>query len=466
MKHSDTKTRTTHQGAGIGTLFLFIFIASGILNAQSGQASFVPFNDFVQGTRVATSSDYLTHTAIKVKDAQAFEEMRQHILSLYDGVSVSHSFVLDGDHFDCVPIEQQPGVRMRGLKSIATPPPSPAFFKAAQTSNDHGKRAEEPVGISSQLSAEEQFDEYGNSRICEENTIPMRRVTLQDTSRFATLKNFLEKGPAGSGQPPSMNVENASGTVLHKYSYTLDYVNNLGQTDTINLWSPHVNTSLGEIFSLAQSWTIGYTPVDQTAEVGWQNYPAQYGGQNSRLFIYWTADGYNKTGCYNLTCAGFVQTASGWTFGGGFSHYSKVGGTQYEFRAEYQLFGGNWWLGLGTADSITWVGYYPASLYGSGPMSTKSQLIEFGSESVGSNPWPPEGSGKWASAGFKQAGYQRELFYLSYPSATATWDSLTVEQPSPNCYSIAGPYNGGYNPPSNDWGIYIYFGGPGGKNCK
>src|SRR5581483_5503108 len=144
---------------------------------------------------------------------------------------------------------------------------------------------------------------------------------------------------------------------------------------------------------------------------------------------------------------------------------STFGGTQYEFRAEYYYYQGNWWLGLGDANTITWVGYYPGSLYGSGTMRTNSQLIEFGSESVGSNPYPPEGSGDWASWGFGYAAYQRELYYWSYPSDIATWDSLTASQPSSNCYTIAGPYWGGYTPPSNDWGFYFYEGGPGGYNC-
>lgn len=446
------------------SIALFLFITSGILSAQPGQVSFVPFNDFVASTRTASSSAHLSQANSKVRNAQAFEEMRQHILNLYQGVEVSHSFVLDAGHFDCVPVEQQPAVRMQGLKSIATPPPASVLSRGTEASGDR-ESAEKPISIGSQLSADKLSDEFGNSRVCEDNTIPMRRVTLEDTSRFATLKNYFEKGPNGSGRPPLTENSVPPSAVAHKYSYTSQTVNNLGDTTTINLWSPYVNTSLGEIFSLAQSWTVATSPILQTAEAGWQNYPALYGGQNSRLFIYWTADGYNKTGCYNLTCAAFVQTNSSAYFGAGFSNYSSLGGKQYEFRLEYELYGGNWWLGLGNADSITWVGYYPAKLYGTGTMRTHSQNIQFGSESVGSSIWPPEGSGGWPSVGFSRTAYQRELLYLSYPSGAATWDSLTALKPSPNCYTIAGPYNGGWNPPSNDWGIYFYFGGPGGKSC-
>jgi hypothetical protein len=46
----------------------------------------------------------------------------------------------------------------------------------------------------------------------------------------------------------------------------------------------------------------------QTAEVGWQVYPQKYGNSYPTLFIYWTADGYNRTGCYNLDCSAFIQT--------------------------------------------------------------------------------------------------------------------------------------------------------------
>lgn len=294
----------------------------------------------------------------------------------------------------------------------------------------------------------------------------MRRVTLEETSRFATLHNFFEKGPDGSGQVPGMQGARPMGTLAHKYAFTYQGVYNTGDSVTLNLWSPYVNTGLGEIFSLAQSWTMATYPVLQTAEVGWQNYPAQYGGENSRLFIYWTADGYNKTGCYNLTCGAFVQTSRSWTFGADFYNYSKIGGAQYEFRAEYWWYEGNWWLGLGTATNITWVGYYPGSLYGGGTMSTHAQVIEFGSESVGSNPWPPEGSGDWASNGYLYAAYQREIVYFASPNGPAYWANLTADQPSSNCYTILGPYWGGNGPPStSQWGTHFFFGGPGGYGC-
>ncbi|CAN6373638.1 unnamed protein product [Urochloa humidicola] len=64
-------------------------------------------------------------------------------------------------------------------------------------------------------------------------------------------------------------------------------------------------------FSLAQLWITGgpYASNElNTVEAGWHVFPRLYGDNNTRLSIYWTRDGYNKTGCYNLRCPGFIQT--------------------------------------------------------------------------------------------------------------------------------------------------------------
>jgi len=278
-------------------------------------------------------------------------------------------------------------------------------------------------------------------------------------SHYPNLRAFFDKGPNGAGRAPTGDQMNAPAAPAHKYAYTYQYVNNLGGDSALNLWSPYVNNIwfIGEVFSLSQQWYVGWgTGSTQTAEVGWQNYPDKYGSENSALFIYYTADNYNKTGCYNLDCAAFVQVNHSWYLGSGFSNYSTSGGAQYSFEAQYYLYQGNWWLALGG----TWIGYYPGSLYGNGQMRYNAQLIEYGGESVGSWIWPPEGSGAWASAGWSYAAYQRNVWYRDTAGST-WWANLSVAQPSPACYSIAGPY---YST-SPGWGRYFYMGGPGGTGC-
>lgn len=424
--------------------------------AQKAPVTFVPFDQFIQGVASADASELIARPSAKVTTTASVEEMRQHILSLYQGVQVAHSYVLDSQTFDCVPIQQQPSVRILGLSKIAAAPPTSAPAGVAGE-GDHSIPAK-----LSQLPVAKTEDDFGNSLGCEANTIPMSRVTLEQLSRFETLQKFFEKGPNGSGHPlePAQAAPSATPTSAHAYSLTYQFVNNLGPSTNINLWRPYVYTNQNEIFSLAQLWTIGSSsgPV-QTAETGWQNFPALYGNENSNLFIYWTADGYQSTGCYNLTCPGFVQTSSSLHLGAGFSDYSIFDGPQYEIRLQYLLYQGNWWLRVGD----NWVGYYPSSIYKGGQLSLYSNLLEFGSESVpgyfeGVNVWPSEGSTLFSSNGWSYAAYQRLIYYVN-TSGTSVWASLTKDQPSPSCYTITGPAN------SSSWGEYFYFGGPGGSGC-
>ncbi len=434
---------------------LLLAASIGVLPAQVASNQFVPFNDFVQKTKAATSDIYMARAESRVKDATTFEEMRQYILTMYEGVHVRHSFVRDNNHVDCVPIMEQPSARLLGLTEIAPPPPA-----GHQVSNDSAELAgEQPVALTSQIDPEQPFDESGNAVGCEEQTIPMARITLEQLTRFPGMREFFEKSPqeneasatlrTGQAIPPA-----SAGT--HVYSFTISpNEKNKGLTDGNNLWSPVVSAT--QYFSLSQLWEIGNNGSEtQTAEAGWQVYPALYNIKKAALFIYWTADGYNQTGCYNLTCPAFVQTNSSVILGGGFSHYSVKGGAQYEIDLEYKLSGGKWWFYYGG----TAVGYYPASQYKPGTMATYSTFSEYGTESVSSTKIDPrEGSGQWSTAGYQEAAYHRNLNYFNM-SGKEFAVSLTAVDPNPNCYSVTGPFDN-----LAGWGTYFYDGGPGGKNC-
>ncbi|KAK9029610.1 hypothetical protein V6N11_026720 [Hibiscus sabdariffa] len=87
----------------------------------------------------------------------------------------------------------------------------------------------------------------------------------------------------------------------------------------------HEATYNGE-FSLAQIWVVADRgPEANTVEAGWQTLA---GMSYTRLFIFWTSDGYKKTGCYNLECPGFVQTSHKLTLGGKIVPISQYGGQE------------------------------------------------------------------------------------------------------------------------------------------
>jgi hypothetical protein len=434
---------------------LVLLILHGFLHAESVSTQFVPFKQFFQESSGVDSAVYLSRPGNRVRDVRSFEQMRQHILLLYQGVEVSHSFMRDSDYFDCVPIEQQPSVKVLHLKEVALPPM--ASMAAASPSSDGGVQTAKSMTPTAQLGPDDQVDQFGNSTKCEEHTIPMRRVTLDELSRFQTVEEFLEKGPHGAGHVVTSDQAPALATPTHKYAYTYQVVNNWGGNSDLSNWNPTVTTLLGEVFSLSQQWYAGGSgSALQTVEGGWQVFPQKYGTTNAVLFIYWTATGYQGTGCYNLDCPAFVQTNSNWSLGSRFVYYSTLGGAQASIQLQWRLYAGNWWLYLqGQA-----VGYYPGSIYRGGQLTRNATLIEYGGETVGSTVWPSMGSGHFASAGWQYAAYQRNIFYLN-TSSTTQWARLTAAQPSPTCYTVAGPSWS----TTSGWGVYFYFGGPGGTSC-
>lgn len=70
-----------------------------------------------------------------------------------------------------------------------------------------------------------------------------------------------------------------------------------GTRATINLWNPFEDSATE--LSISQIWLSSgdYETNDlNTIEVGWQVCPGLYNDSKTRFFIYWTSDGYNRTG--------------------------------------------------------------------------------------------------------------------------------------------------------------------------
>jgi hypothetical protein len=86
---------------------------------------FPTFEKFITAVESAKPKVYLKHPSAKVDDETAFREMQAHIIKLYEGVEVKHSFAdANGQVFDCIPIEQQPSLR-GSAKKVSTPPELP-----------------------------------------------------------------------------------------------------------------------------------------------------------------------------------------------------------------------------------------------------------------------------------------------------------------------------------------------------
>ncbi len=419
---------------------------------------------FVESISSMKRTTFMRRPESKVADEDTFTEMQNYILSLYGKTEALHGFMDEsGAVYDCIPVEQQPS--LRGLKShVPVAPDAPQHEEIGGTKAPHKDiLAVSPLGP-------DKKDRFGNVMYCPEGAIPMRRVTMEDLTRFGTLRDFFSKGPGEAGRPPraseppmvpptsqALEVQERQTTVqaTHRWAHAFQLVSNSGGHSFLCIYDPPIGTD--QIFSLSQHWYVGGDGANlQTIECGWQVYPALYGDTKPHLFTYWTADDYNRTGCYNLTCPAFVQTSNVISPGMVVGPTSVVGGPQYAMELAYWHTGGRWWLYYNGTSGSNAIGYYPDSLYQGGALSGSASEIDYGGETVGTTTFPPMGSGHFAEEGWQKAAFQRTIAYYT-PQAMIN-ANLTPSQAWPNCYTAKVEMFG------SPWFETLWYGGPGG-NC-
>ncbi|HVO83954.1 MAG TPA: neprosin family prolyl endopeptidase [Syntrophobacteria bacterium] len=415
-----------------------------------GFESLKAFLESVSSTTYAAAS---ARAGSKVAHKDALAEMKRHILKLYDGTEAPHSFMEEGGAiYDCIPIEQQPalkGSKERVPKAPDAPPAEPAGPHAVGGPHQEWKEHL----IASPLGPDKK-DQYGNLMHCPPGTIPIRRLTLEDLSRFPTLKDFFRKAPRGAGRPPRA-IEPPTVPATHRWAHAFQNVNNGGGHSYLSLWDPPIGPN--QIFSLSQHWYVGGSGANlQTVECGWQVYPGRLGDARCHLFTYFTADDYNTTGCYDLTCSAFVQTSSTFAPGMVLGPISVVGGPQYIVELAYWHTGGRWWLYFNGTSGSNAIGYYPDTLFKGGALTSHATEIDYGGEVVGTTSFPPMGSGHFAIEGWQKAAYQRTIGYWTPLGGSMINASLTPSQGWPSCYTAQVVKYGA------PWFETLWYGGPGG----
>ncbi len=387
----------------------------------------------------------------KVGGPADFAQMQRYLFNRYNGLTVLRSVHQRGKMFDCIPLAQQPALRDG---SVPVLPPTIAAGVSTGASLDAAQR-------------------------CDAGSVPLQRIGLAEMSQHATLQAFLRGTTPRANAPDRPALAPAAqdaASVVHYYSTI--YLDTAGSPVTgagadLNTWVPSVRANDAQ--SISQIWLGGYTPQGQiqTLEAGWQTQPGAGWGTRPILFIYSTQDGYISTGCHNLDCADFVQTSTANVLGAAPADgFSTAGGKQAMLHVEFQRNAdGYWWFGL----NGEWIGYYKAELY-TGDIADGSAniFISAGGEisTWDGRPSAPMGSGRFASAGYRQAAFQANHFYRDATMATRPaqrLSSLNVEQPSCYTLAIAGygyPYALGagvsrasLSPEMQSGGIY--FGGPG-----
>jgi Arabidopsis proteins of unknown function. len=443
-----------------GVLAVFILFGSCGKGPTPKSQKEAVFTDFIASVSTAKFEDYSKRQNARVESADEFEKMRKHILSLYEGVTPVNTFLgTDNEFVDCVPIDQQPGLRnsKTGPQKLQREAPKVSEREVQQGPGgaDSG-RAPKERQIADLTLKQGTRDRFGKEMYCQLETIPMRRLTLEQMTRFRTLKDFFSKGghPFGRGQGthdgPRLDLP---GDPDHYYAAGFQTVNNFGGDSWLNLWSPNVSSHR---MSLSQIWVSGGDGAGkQTVEAGWQVYPDKWGGNNAALFIFYTPNNYDD-GCYNLDCSGFVQVANNIYLGSGFDHYSSRDGGQWGFNIQVKRHtDGNWWLFYRGAGNYIAFGYYPHSLYGDGILARNATRIGWGGEDSGEPTALQMGSGALPNEGWGRAAYHDVVFYID-TNTVSQWPSLSaVEIPSSNCYDTDIS-----NASANRSKTYLYYGGP------
>lgn len=308
------------------------------------------------------------------------------------------------------------------------------------------------------------------SKICPTDSVEMRLPDRAQIDRAGGLKNLLSKSGDGRGQAPVANGATASRFAGHWYaSAGAPHYATAAQT-TINVWAPKV--PVANDFSLSQMWVIGEgNGTLQTVEAGVQVSSAIYRNNNANFFIFWTANNYDGSGCYNHLCPAFVQVSDVLPIGGPVPS-STIDGTQISGTIAWYRdpATGHWWLLLKNADgSYSLSGYYPVWLFGSGQLSRHATRLEFGGEVYQDDKVGklivPMGSGNHPRNTSQLVGrvaYQRNIMWADLAGVVSDvmpwW--YAQEPEVTGCYYQPNMFAGGrvFAP---GWGTTIFFGGSG-----
>ncbi|MBA0618782.1 hypothetical protein Godav_028074 [Gossypium davidsonii] len=365
----------------------------------------------------------------------------------------------DGDIIDCVHKRKQPALDhplLKNHKIQRVPPEMPKRLKQEELRNSMSNEAT-IKGTPRQWQWQMW---HSNGTRCPKGTVPIRRSSVHDVLRAKSLFHFGKKqrgfiNPARR-RADAPDIVSGNGHE-HAIAYTGTTQEFYGARATINVWDPSIE-EVNE-FSLSQIWILSgsFDGSDlNSIEAGWQVSPELYGDNRPRLFTYWTTDSYEATGCYNLLCAGFVQTNSRIAIGASISPVSQYTANQYDITIliwkDPKL--GNWWMGLG---DNTLIGYWPAELFTH--LADRATMVEWGGEVVnsranGQHTSTQMGSGHFPEDGFGKSSYFRNLEVVDVDNSLSSVRGISTLAENTNCYNIRSSYN-------KEWGTFFYYGGPG-----
>ncbi|KAL2517829.1 Protein of Unknown Function (DUF239) [Abeliophyllum distichum] len=332
----------------------------------------------------------------------------------------------DGDIIDCIHIYKQPSLDHPSLRNHKIQPQERARNHLLKEIGGS------PETLTTQL--------WQRSGSCPEGTIPIRRIDKNNGTKGDLGENYGRKKP--------MAILLTAG-----YAY-------LGAKGDIKVCSPQVE--LDDEYSTSRvSLSSGPQYEYEVIEAGWAVNPSVYGDRQTRLFVYWTVDGSKKTGCFDLTCPGFIQTSNKIALGTAIYPISNPTGLPYQITVYIHKDPNtnNWWVQYGETINI---GYWPSDLFDL--LKYHAESVEWGGEvyssRVGTHPHTATGmgSGKFSDYITESSGYIKRMRILGNNLELKFPEWIYTYSDEYDCYDVF--YLGDYVEDPE-----FYYGGPG-RNPK
>ncbi|XP_027904959.1 uncharacterized protein LOC114164469 [Vigna unguiculata] len=348
----------------------------------------------------------------------------------------------DGDIIDCVNIYGQPAFDHPALKNhtIKMMPDNLLQLENSTTEED---------------SESQIYQTWQKSGSCPKGTIPIRRIVKEDLLRATSLDIFGQQFPQHYDNSTGEEDGYVPPTRSSAFLLTVGF-NYIGAQADINLWTPRVAQT--DEFTTAQIWLKNSNgPYFASVESGWTVNPKLYGDGATRFFVYWTRDSYRSTGCFDLTCSGFVQTGQV-ALGASIGPISSFYGKQYVLNVGIfqEPNSGNWYLKL--KNNVP-VGYWPAEIVGLLRHSATS--VEWGGQVSSTNirkkrphTTTQMGSGEFGNGRYQQACFMQNIKIMDYSLKLKYPRDVSPVAQEPFCYSAVNAARPGVEP-------MFYFGGPG-----
>ncbi|KAK9946318.1 hypothetical protein M0R45_011787 [Rubus argutus] len=281
----------------------------------------------------------------------------------------------DGDIIDCIDIYKQPAFDHPALKNH-TMQMAPSYDPTKETDStmtkfERLKRKRKP-----QVS---RMSEESEKRTCSE--LARLRPMEEKKHSFSRRHVLPESSTSDTNRTVYLQQANHSRAILLTEGYRYN-----GAKGDIKVWTPKVD--FDDDYSTSQVCLVnGPYWAFESVESGWAVNPSVYGDRQTRFMVYWTVDGSKKTGCFDLTCPGFVQTSHEIALGAAIYPISVPYGLPYEIIVYIfkDPVTSNWWVQYGEKINI---GYWPPELFRA--LSVQAEAVEWGGEvysaRVGTNP--------------------------------------------------------------------------------